>query len=319
MGVGDTRRDYTVVGAGAIGGTVGARLVRDGRSVLFCDASRDHVDAINAGGLRITGPEEEFVVAATAVVPEQLPPALGRVLIAVKAQHTETALAEIAPRLAPDGFVVSLQNGLNEPAVAAAVGAEQTVGGFVNFGADYLEPGVIFFGGHGAFFVGELDGRPSKRVQALVADLVHSQSTGNIFGYLWSKLAYTAILAATAVSDRSMADSLENPRYRRLFVALADEVLTRAEAPPEPFDGFDPVDLDGSITRLADFNRSSGKTHSGIYRDLAVRHRPTEVEALLGSLDGPLVRRTRELVRDIEDGRRRCQQANLELLAEAAA
>ncbi len=317
MDVRDIRWDYTVVGAGAIGGTVGARLVRDGRSVLFCDMSRDHVDAIGAGGLRITGPVEEFAVAAAAVTSDKLPPALGHVLLAVKAHHTEAALAELAPRLAPDGFVVSLQNGLNEPVIAAAVGAERTVGGFVNFGADYLEPGVIFFGGHGAFFIGELDGRPSDRVQSLVADLSHSRPTANIFGYLWSKLAYTAILAATAVSDRSMADSLENPRYRRLFVALAHEVLARAEAAPEPFDGFDPADLDGSVARLADFNRSSGKTHSGIYRDLAVRHRPTEIEALLGSVDGPLVLRTRELIAEIEAGSRRCEQANLDLLAEA--
>lgn len=319
MGRSSTRSDYTVIGAGAIGGTVGARLVRDGHSVLFCDASRDHVDAINAGGLRLTGPEEEFAVAAPAVTPDRLPSALGRVLLAVKAQHTAAALAEIAPRLAPDGFVVSLQNGLNEPAVTAAVGAARTVGGFVNFGADYREPGVIFFGGHGAFFVGELDGRPSERVQTLVADLEHSQPTDNIFGFLWSKLAYTAILATTAVSDRSMADSLDDPRYRGLFVALAEEVLARAEAPPEPFDGFDPADLDGSIARLADFNRSSGKTHSGIYRDLAVRHRPTEVEALLGSLDGQLVQRTRKLIREIETGSRRCEPVNLDLLAAVAA
>jgi 2-dehydropantoate 2-reductase len=311
--------EYVVVGAGAIGGTVGARLVRDGHAVLFCDASAEHVAAMEAGGLQIKGPVEEFVVPAPAVVPSELPQRLGRVLLAVKAQHTEVALAEIAPQLAPDGFVVSLQNGLNEPMIAAAVGSERTIGAFVNFGADYLAPGRIFFGGHGAFFIGELDGRPSERVESLVADIAHAQATTNIFGYLWSKLAYGAILSATAVSDLTMAAALEEPQYRRLFVGLAAEVLGQAEAPPEPFDGFDPADLHGSITRLADFNRLSGKTHSGIYRDLAVRRRPSEVEALLGSLDGRLLQRTRELIRDIEAGRRRCERNNLDLLARAAA
>ena len=81
------------------------------------------------------------------------------------------------------------------------------------------------------------------------------------------------------------------------------------------FDGFDPADLDGSLGRLAQFNRGSAKTHSGVYRDLAVRHRPTEVEAILGPLEGPLVRRVAELISAIEQGRRTCSRANLDLLA----
>ncbi len=92
-------------------------------------------------------------------------------------------------------------------------------------------------------------------------------------------------------------------------------MLAQATATPEPFDGFDPADLDGSIDRLVEFNRGSAKTHSGIYRDLAVRHRKTEVDAMLGSLEGPLVRRTGELIHAIEEGRRVCERANLDLLA----
>src|SRR4029078_2492962 len=86
-------------------------------------------------------------------------------------------------------------------------------------------------------------------------------------------------------------------------------------ATPEPFDGFDPADLDGSIDRLVEFNRGSVKTHSGIYRDLAVRERKTEVENMLECLDAPVVRQTAALIRAIEDGRRVCERANLELLA----
>ena len=65
----------------------------------------------------------------------------------------------------------------------------------------------------------------------------------------------------------------------------------------------------------SDFNRGSAKTHSGVYRDLAVRHRPTEVGAILGPLHGPLVRRVAELVTAIEHGSRTCSRANLDLLA----
>jgi 2-dehydropantoate 2-reductase len=303
---------YVVVGAGAIGGTVGARLLRAGHDVLLCDADPGHVAAINAGGLTLEGPLEQFTVPAPAVGPDELPDRLGTVLLAVKHQHTRAALARIAPRLAGDGCVVSLQNGINEPLIAEAVGAARTVGAFVNFGADYLAPGRVHYAGKGTFVVGELDGRRSPRVEALARDL-GAEATDNVLGYLWAKEAYGAMLFATAVSDLSIADALAEPRYRPLFLGLAREVLAEAQARPEPFDGFDADDLEGSLERLVAFNRRSAKTHSGIYRDLAVRRRP--VEPLLDGLGGPLVARTRELIAEIEAGRRVCEVANLELLA----
>src|SRR6185503_13937479 len=118
----------------------------------------------------------------------------------------------------------------------------------------------------------------------------------------------------TAVSDLSIADALAEPSYRGVFVQLAQEVLAAAPVPVEPFDGFDADDLDGSIERLVEFNKRSAKTHSGIYRDLMVRRRPTE-KAILADIDGPLLRRTLELIDEIEAGRRTCEVANLELLA----
>lgn len=306
--------DYVVVGSGAIGGTVGARLARDGHSVLFCDRDSEHVASMNERGLAIEGPVEDFAVPARAVLPADLPDRLEVVLLAVKAHDTTSAIAEVAPRLSGAGFVVSLQNGLNERAIAAAVGPDRTVGAFVNFGADYLAPGRILLGGRGTFRVGELDGRPTERVERLALDLAGAEVTDNIMGFLWAKEAYSAMLFATAVSDLSIVDALSEPRYRPLYVRLAEEVLAAATARPEAFDGFEPSDIDGSIARLVDFNRGSAKTHSGIYRDLAIRKRKAET-AIFDGLDGPLLERTLALVHQIEDGRRVCEAPNLELLA----
>jgi Asp-tRNA(Asn)/Glu-tRNA(Gln) amidotransferase A subunit family amidase len=122
------------------------------------------------------------------------------------------------------------------------------------------------------------------------------------------------MLFATAVSDLSIVDALSEPRYRIVFTQLAREVLAAAPVPVEAFDGFDADDLDGSVERLVDFNKRSAKTHSGIYRDLMVRRRPTE-KAILADLEGPLLRRTLDLIDEIEAGRRTCEVANLELLA----
>ena len=88
----------TIIGAGAIGGTVGAHLARAGHDVLLCDADPAHVSAINEHGLQIVGPVEEFIVQVPCVTPDQLPDSLdGVVLVAVKTQHTSAAADLLRP------------------------------------------------------------------------------------------------------------------------------------------------------------------------------------------------------------------------------
>ena len=113
---------YTVIGAGAIGGTVGAHLVRGGESVLFVDQDVEHVRVMNQRGLTIRGFDETFTVPVDATTPDALPNDLETVLLAVKAPATEAAVKTFAPRLTTDGCVVSLQNGLNEITIASVVG-----------------------------------------------------------------------------------------------------------------------------------------------------------------------------------------------------
>ncbi len=161
--------------------------------------------------------------------------------------------------------------------------------------------------------------------------------TANIWGYLWAKLAYGAMLFATALTDASIADCLASERHRPLFVALPREVLRVAAAAgikPEPFDGFDPSAFSPgasaaaarqSLDALVTHNRRSAKSHSGIWRDLAVRKRKTEAEHQLGpivetaerhGLKAPITARTIALIREIEEGRRKQEWANLDLLSE---
>ena len=145
-------------GAGAIGGTLGAHLVRAGHEVLLVDTVAEHVEACRTKGLTISGPVTEFTQIIPAVTPAKLTGRYSRIVLAVKAQATKAALPILAPHLAPDGFVFSAQNGLNEIEIAEAVGAERTMGCFVNFGEDWHAPGEILFGNRGAFVVGEIDG-----------------------------------------------------------------------------------------------------------------------------------------------------------------
>ena len=329
-------------GAGAIGGTLGAHLARAGHDVTLVDSVAEHVAAIRERGLRITGPLDEFTVHVAAYLPDEVPGAWDTIVLATKAQHTEAATQRLRPHLAGDGCVVSAQNGLNELAIARIVGAERTVGAFVNFGADYLEPGVIQHGGRGAVVVGEIDGTVTTRALAIRdawrALDERAIATPNIWGYLWGKEAYGAMLFATALTNESIADALAMPRYRGLYVALAREILAVAATrgvTPEAFDGFDPGAYlptapagaaDASLDALVAHNRRSAKTHSGIWRDLAVRRRPTEVDAQLGivvtlgaqaGVPTPLTARLVALIHDVERGARAQSLETLETLAAA--
>ncbi len=337
---------FMVIGAGAIGGTIGAHLARAGHDVLLVDGVEEHVHAIERAGLAIEG-EKPFQVRVPAVTVAGLADALrGRppdaVLLAVKAMHTASALEPVVPFLGPDSFVVSMQNGLNEKVIATRIGAPRTVGAFVNFGADYLAPGRIMYGGAGALYLGELDGRMTPRLAQLGgilkdAFLENTTLTDNIWGYLWGKLGYASMLFATAVVDETMADVLADRTCRPLLANLAGEVVRVADAEgvrSEGFDGYDPNamrfanprDWGGihrSLDELAEFNRHSLKQKSGIWRDLAVRRRRTEVDVQIGivvetarthGLPAPLLERLVAMIHDLEDGRRVMRRANLDEL-----
>jgi 2-dehydropantoate 2-reductase len=326
-----------------MGGSIGAALVKAGRPVLFVEKDREHVQAMNLRGLRITGPVFGGHFAVEAVHPEDLQGTFSTIFLCVKAHQTREAMEQVKEHLAPQGAVVSIQNGLCEHEIADRVGPERTIGAFVNFGADYLEPGVIFRGNRGATVVGELDGTLTDRVRAIHQLLRKFEPdavlTENIFGYLWGKLAYASLLFASALTDDSIADVLADDSFRPTLIPLAREAVAVALARGvelESFDGFDPeVYRPGadpgltaaSLDDLVRFNRASGKTHSGIWRDLAVRKRRTEVEAQLGwivrigaqeGVPTPLTRAVIDQIRQIETGARALGRENLRELGRAA-
>ena len=325
----EPREPILVWGAGAIGGVLGAYWARAGVPVLMVDIVPEHVLACRTAGLLITGPVETFRQVVQTVMPKELRGQYKTIVLAVKAQATEAAMAMLLPHLAPDGYVLSAQNGLNELTIARAAGDARTMGCFVNFGADWLGPGEILFGNRGAVVVGEIDGSIRERTRQMHRDLSvfepQAVLTDNIWGYLWGKLAYGSMLFATALTTDSMTQNFEDPRRFVVFDQLAREVMAVAAARgvvPVGFNGFDPAcfapgapdaGARASVAALAEFNRHTAKTHTGIYRDLAVRKRKTEVDPQIGviaelgreaGIPTPGIRCLVGLIHDIEDGRR---------------
>ena len=312
--------------------------------MTLVDTVAEHVEAVNRAGLSLTGPIATFTARLPAFTPDTLRGAWDTIILATKAQHTAAAARALLPHLTPTGCVISAQNGLNELIIAGVVGEARTVGAFVNFGADYLEPGVLVYGGRGTVMVGEAFGDPAGRVSPRVLAIRdawrdfddRAAATPNIWGYLWGKEAYGAILFANALSGDSIADGLARPEHRDLYVAIAREILAVAAARGvtcESFDGFDPAAYlpdapadaaQQSLDHLVAHNRKSAKTHSGIWRDLAVRKRPTEVDAQLGTVvtlgaevgvAAPLTARVVELIHEIERGERPLSLETLDALA----
>jgi 2-dehydropantoate 2-reductase len=332
--------DMTLViwGAGAIGGTIGAYLSRAGYDVLFVDKDAAHVNAINANALKITGPIEEFTVQAKASTPEKVEGTFEIIILATKAQHTQEATEALKPHLAKNGYVLSAQNGLNELIIQEIVGKERTIGSFVNFGADYHAPGEIFFCGRGAVVLGEVDGSMTERLKSLHEIMLNfepnAEMTDNLWGYLWGKEAYGAMLFVTALTNESIADALADVTYRELYIIAAQEILAVADKldiNPKGFNGFLPEafkpdgdisKIDESLAAMVVFNRKSAKSHSGIWRDLAVRKRRTEVamydtiisEAKRLNVQTPFTQHWIDMIHEIEDGKREQALANLDEL-----
>jgi len=331
----------TIVGAGAIGGTTGAYLSVAGYDVLLVDNVMEHVTAINRRGLRISGIRGDRTFQVQATSPSELKGPLGFVILAVKAQHTEAALAPIVPLLANDGFVVSMQNGLNEEFIARQIGARRTVGCFVHFGADYQEPGHILLGNEHPLYVGELDGTVTARIRLVAHTLgavMPTHVTDHIWDWLWTKMCYGSLYFAGALLDVPLHEVLRRTEYWPHFAAVVNEVVRVAyglghthleqigDFRPAAFVNGSTPEANGVLEKMAHWQGTSLKIFTGIQRDLMVRKRKTEVDwqpgavveraAQLG-IPVPYHRAIVRMIHEIEDGRRSMGWANLDELAVA--
>jgi 2-dehydropantoate 2-reductase len=332
-----------IVGAGAIGGTVGGHLARAGEDVLLVDMNRELISVVRENGLTTRVGDAEFVTHPEAIHVDDLKGTLQIVLLAVKSPHTAAAVQAIRPFLGPDSCVVSVQNGLNEPIVAGLIGAERTIGAFLNFAAAVDGPGRTRLQAPGAFYIGELDGRTTERVTELskrLSAFLPVQITDNVMGYLWSKLGLVALLNTTCTTDEPMLDVLDT--HRDLAADLVTDVVEVAIAEGVRLKGFElgssvfdpsvfsprtPRDW-AAVNATIDTTRGwlstlSATPHPGVWVDIMVKHIPSEIDGYSGPVvafgekHGLDVRRHAllvQLVHEIERGERAMSAENVTLL-----
>jgi 2-dehydropantoate 2-reductase len=253
-----------IVGAGALGGYVGGTLAHHGLDVTLIDMWPEHVETIRSRGLELDGltPDEQFTVTEAKTMHltevQSLPRgSIDIAMVAVKSYDTEWATMLIRPALAPGGYVVSLQNCLNEERIAAIVGWGRTVGVIASLiSVDLHEAGRVRRtmpkGGqkHTVFRVGEPHGRITPRVEALAEmfSLIDSaKATANLWGERWSKLVQNGMgNGVTALTGLSSGGCLGDDAIRRFQIQLAGEGVRVGQAlgfPLEKIRGVEPEQM----------------------------------------------------------------------------
>jgi 2-dehydropantoate 2-reductase len=325
----------TIVGAGAIGGITGAYLARAGVDVTLIDQADEHVDVIRRDGLQVDG-LDTFNVRLPVLRPAELRGPLDFVIVAVKTQHTASALDLVEPHLTPESAVMPLQNGMSAVWIADRIGPGRTIASSISTNQFFTAPGHLRYNQRGTVHVGESDGRVTPRVEQMVrllASAYDAHASDNVWGFIWAKIVAGSLTFTTALVDAPMGSVITaSVDHRRMFARIGGETAALAQARGvrlEPAADFDPNGLLPGVSEavaLEQVDRYAQhylQVYSGIWRDIAVRKRRTEADTLIGpvieagvqhGLPMPLNRTMRQLLREVEDGQRAQAWENLDSL-----
>ena len=291
-----------IVGCGAIGGYVGARLALAGEEVTFIVRGAN-LEAVRGRGVRLILGEGSEQVASNVMATQHCAAAGAQelVILAVKAHQLEAVASDVPHLFGPDTVVVTMQNGIPywyfhhhggelagsvvrsvDPSgvIARMIPAERVVGCVVYPAAELIAPGVVKHIEGDRFPVGELDGTSSERVQRVSQCLagaglkapVLDNIRAEIWLKLWGNLTFNPI---SALTRSTLADICQFPATRELAAAMMTEAQTIAHKLGIVFR----VSLD---KRIAGAERV-GQHKTSMLQDVEAG-RPPELEALVGSV-----------------------------------
>jgi len=287
-------RKVAVVGAGAVGSFYGAMLARAGHAVVLIGRPA-HVDAIRRDGLRLemAGKSESLTIDASSEIAAAHGADL--VLVSVKSSDTEAVARELAPALARDAVVVSLQNGVENADVIARHVAATVVPAVVYVATAMPAPGIVRHHGRGDLVVGPRT-RAAARDPALAGRLeaiasffatagVAVKVSADVVAELWSKLmvncAYNAI---SALAQSSYGEMVALAPIRELQRTVVGEVVAVAAA-----SGVE-LPLAAAVEAMERIAPAMPAQLSSTAQDVA-RGKPSEID----HLNGFVVRRGREV------------------------
>ncbi|MBI2908996.1 MAG: 2-dehydropantoate 2-reductase [Chloroflexi bacterium] len=295
-------KKMAVLGAGALGASIGADLTKAGYDVLLIDQWPAHIEAMKAHGLRVTMPEEEYVVPVQAfhlcemkdLRQWALQGKLDVVFLAAKSYDTRWMVEFIRPYLKSDGVLVSVQNSLNDEWISPVIGRQRDMACALEVSAEVFEPGWVRRNTDRlstTFVLGELDGRITPRLQEVAQVLGavgRTQVSTNIWGVKWTKLMFNCMRATPrAAFDVTLPQMLENPGIVDLLMKLGREAARVASAlgyTLEPMFGLTAEDFRGLTDELFLKLNATVVSHAGttmIQQDIA-KGRLTETDYING-------------------------------------
>ncbi|ERH19835.1 2-dehydropantoate 2-reductase [Actinomyces johnsonii F0510] len=286
-----------VIGAGGIGGWLGARLAASGQQVGFLVHGHT-LEALRSGGLtlrELSGGEPGTVTARieqplASDDSDRLVDALGGYPDLVFVTTKVDALAELAPALkrltAPGTGIVSTQNGVSAPGLLAdAVGREHALPGVARVYSAVVSPGTVgTIGSTGSLALGEWDGSASARATAAVETLetagIRAWIPDSIWAELWRKVSFVVVQGALGAAANAPIGVLRSD-LRDAFSRAAGEVVAVASALGHDLATHDAPDPVAAVLALADAQPAGATT--SMQRDIAAGL-PSELDAQLGSV-----------------------------------
>jgi len=291
---------FCVFGAGAVGGFVGGMVARGDAEVSLI-ARGEHLSALQASGLKVITPDEEFTVEVPAT---DTPAELGVqdvIFLSAKAHALTVAAEAMQPLIGPDTVIVSAQNGIPfwyfhahggnldghtlqtvDPGarIANAIGNERVIGCVITSSNTVEAPGVVRNIGNRVFALGEPDGSQSERladIAALLAEAGLSAPTeGNIRSEVWVKMWGNVSFSPMAVLTMSKLGPLvEGEDLRALGVTIMEEVQAVGEALG--------VEFTATIADRLEGTRRVAGHKTSILQDLEAG-RPMEVDGITGAV-----------------------------------
>ena len=229
------QRKIAVLGAGAIGSSIGADLTEAGYDLTIIDQWPAQVETLKSEGIRVSMPDREVHVPVQALHLCDLASSrleFDVVFLAVKSNDHRWLAEFIKPYLKPDGVLVPTQNGMNDDSIAEILGRNRVVGCAMELSAEIFTPGRVKR--HTArattwFAIGELDGYSTPRVKALAGILGkvgRVDITGNIYGAKWTKLiANTMTMGPFGLLGLGNREAAALPGMFEISVSLGRESL----------------------------------------------------------------------------------------------
>ena len=317
-----------IYGAGSLGTILGAFISKAGEPVELINRNKAHVEALNASGAKVVG-TMQFEQKVTAYTPDQMSGEYDIIFLMTKQQNNKEVVQMLKGFLAPDGVLVTFQNGLPEMQIASVLGEERVLGCTVAWGATMQSPGVCELTSEPdalSFSLGSISSTRSRhfdKVKELLEKMGTVDVEDNFIGTRWSKLLINAAFSGmSAVLGCTFGEAAGPKESRRIVQALIKECIDVCAAGRiriEPVQGKDIVkllDYKGAVKKAISFFiiplaiRKHARLKASMLQDLE-KGKLTEVDAINGAVSDygrkvgvptPMNDKVVEIIHKIEQG-----------------